>query len=161
MKPQTITRAFAFSAVAIAALLGGLLTQNAIQAQEEEESGVVVGTYEPQQVADQSGLNEKLMQDMSGLQERMLTAQQEGNQQEMQQVQAEAQQIQQAAVADFEAQVEAALPKVAEDTGSDIIAVQVAYVAEGIETKDVTNEIIAEINGGVAPTQQLAPVQPQ
>lgn len=150
-------RVLAFSTIAVAAVLTAFMAQNTTQAQEQT-SGIIVGTYEPQRVAEQYGINEKLMEGMAGLQQRMQAAQQQGDQQEMQQIQAEAQQVQNDVIGEFENEVEAVLPSVAEETGADIIAVQVAYVAEGIETKDVTNEVIAEMNGGAA---QEADEQPE
>lgn len=157
MATRPTMRVLAFSTIAVAAVLTAFMAQNTTQAQEEA-SGIIVGTYEPQRVAEQYGINEKLMEGMTGLQQRMQAAQQTGDQQEMQQIQAEAQQVQNDVIGEFEKEVEAVLPSVAEETGADIIAVQVAYVAEGIETKDVTNEVIAEMNGGAA---QEADEQPE
>lgn len=148
-------RLLALGTIAVVALGGAFLAQDAIQAQEETTqtqeaaigSEIIVGTYEPQRVAEQYGINAKLMQQMAGLQQRMQTAQQQNNQQEMQQIQAEAQQVQQDVIGEFEQKIEDALPAVAEETGVDVVAVQVAYLAEGIETRDVTNELIAEMGG--------------
>lgn len=162
MNTPMTPRALALCTIAVAALAGALLAQDNIQAQEEEtaaqaqeQTDIVVGTYEPQQVAERYGINQKLMEGLTGLQERMQTAQQQGDQQAMQEIQAEAQQVQEDVVSEFEKEVEDAMAAVAEETGADIIAVQVAYLAEGIETKDVTNELIEEMDLEPAPGAEI------
>ncbi len=50
------------------------------------------------------------------------------------------------------------MPQVAEDAGVQIIAVNVAYTAEGITTKDVTEAVISQMGGG-APAPQTVPQQ--
>jgi len=128
---------------------------------------LAVGTYSVEDVAAQSGLQQQMQQEMSGLQIRMQEAQQEGDQAAMQQIQTEAGQIQERIVADFENSLDAAMPAVAEKAGVKIIAADVSYAADDVETRDVTNDIIAEMNGGAAPTpdipglQQLPAPQPQ
>lgn len=145
MTTQTTRRIVTAAFVAAIALCGALVAQDTIQA--EEGAAITVGTYEPQEAAQKTGLNNQITQAMSGLQERMMAAQQQGNQQEMQKIQAEAQQIQQDVVEDFQSRMKAAMPAVAKATGTDIIAIRVSYAAEGIETKDVTDELIKEMTG--------------
>lgn len=147
--------------VCAASAFGLLLTQDSTRAQEET-SGIAVGTYEPGQVAQQTGLQQKMTEQMSGLQQRMQQAQQDGDQEAMQAIQGEAQQIQQKAVEDFESSIDEAMPKIAESAGVQIIAVEVSYAADGIETKDVTAAIIEEL-GGAAPQPQISlpPTQQQ
>lgn len=148
MATSMTPRVLALATIAAAAIAAALLAQTAIQAQESTptDTSIVVGTYELQDVAEQYGINQKLMEGMSGLQERMMAAQQQGDQEEMQRIQAEAQQIQDDVVTTFEDEIEAAMPNVAEQTGADIIAVEVGYIGEDIETKDVTQELIAEMD---------------
>lgn len=139
-------RVYVLGGIAIAALAAVIAAQGNLYAQEED-AGIVVGTYEPQQIAQQTGLQQKIQGEMQGLQQRMQSAQQQGDRQAMQQIQQEAQQIQQRMITEFEDDMDAAMPDVAKETGADIIAAQVSYTADGIETKDVTNEIVAKMGG--------------
>lgn len=156
-RPQT-RRLAGFAVVASAAVIVALAPDRATQAQASPAE-IVVGTYQPQQAAEQAGLNEQLVQAMSGLQERMVAAQQQGDQQAMQQIQAEARQVQQGIVQEFQTKIEQAMPAVAETAGVDIIAVQIAYTADGIATKDVTQNVVAELNGGKAMPSEQPEVQ--
>lgn len=146
--------------VLIAALLvltaGLSLTAADLHAQDAESAEVVVGTYQVQQVAQAVGLQQKMMQQMQGLQQRMETAQQAGDQAAMQQIQTEAQQIQQDVAAEFQTDVEAVMPQIAEETGATIIATDVTYTAPGVSTEDVTQAVIAAINGTTAPSGEEA-----
>lgn len=148
MAPRIVTRALILGGIAAAAVLAAVATQGTLQAQETESSGIVVGTYAPGDVAQHTGLQQRMQEGIEDLQQRMQLAQQAGNQQEMREIQAEAQQLQQDIVADFESSVDAAMADVAKAADVDIIAIEVSYAAPGIETKDVTQEIIGQLNGG-------------
>lgn len=151
MVTRSSTRILTLCGIAIVAVAAVFAAQGTLQAQESEASGIVVGTYTPRDVAQQVGLEEKMRGEMEGLQQRMQAAQQQGNQQEMQSIQAEAQQVQQRIIGDFESNMDAAMAEVAEQTGVDVIAIEVSYTAPGIETKDVTSEIVAQLQGDDAP----------
>lgn len=140
--------------VCAASALSLLLTQGATRAQEKAPA-ITVGTFEPGLVAQQTGLQQKVIGQMGGLQERMQQAQQTGNQEEMQKIQGEAQAIQKKAVEEFEAAIDKALPEVAKAAGVQIIVVEVAYMAEGIETKDLTAEVVTQL-GGEAPQAEIS-----
>jgi len=141
-----------------------VLSQNTTRAQEAAPA-MVLGTFEPAQVAQESGMQAKMqamMQEkMGGLRERAQAAQQSGDQAAMQQIQAEAQQIQMDAVKEFQDALDATLPKVAEEAGVQIIAVEYAFTAPGIETKDLTAEIVAALGGGTPPVEIVVPDAPQ
>lgn len=122
-----------------------------LDAQEDAVAEVLVGTYEPQQVAQAAGLQEQVMQQMSGLQQRAQEAQQAGDEAAMQQIQAEAQQIQQEAADRFIADLEAVMPQVAAATGATIIATDVTYAAPGVVTEDVTQAVVEAMQGTAAP----------
>jgi cell fate (sporulation/competence/biofilm development) regulator YlbF (YheA/YmcA/DUF963 family) len=87
-----------------------------------------------------------MTEQMEGLQQRMQAAQQAGNQEEIQRIQAAAQQIQENVVAEFENNVNAALPAVAQEAGAQVIAIEVSYAAPGIETRDLTTDIATHLN---------------
>jgi hypothetical protein len=138
----SLKRTLAVTGIALVALAGGFLLQTDAQAQGEEGAEIIVGTYQPQQVAQAIDFQQNLMQQMQGLQQRAQKAQQEQDQAALQQLQQEAQKIQQDAAQQFLADVEAVMPQVAETTGADIIATEVTYTADGITTEDVTQAII-------------------
>ena len=146
-------RIMILTGVCAASALGLLLTQDATRA--EEKAAITVGTFEPGLVAQQTGLQQKVMEQMGVLQERMQAAQQSGNQEEMKKIQGEAQTIQQNAVAEFEAAIDKALPEVAKAAGVQLIAIDIAFMAEGIETKDLTAEVVAKL-GGEAPQPEIS-----
>lgn len=135
---------------ALALVAGLLVTGSGLQAQDDAASAVAVGTYDPQQVAQASGFEQKMMQEMQGLQERAQTAQQEGDQATLQQVQQEAQQIQQDATSRLIADIEAVMPQVAASEGVQVIATEVTYTAEGVSTTDVTQSVIDAMGAGTA-----------
>lgn len=139
----------ALIAGAVALVLVAFFVSSAMNAQEDA-SEIIVGTYDPQQVAEAVGYQQRVMQRMEGLQERMQQAQQTGDQQAMQQIQTEAQQIQQDTAMELVGEIEATMPQVAADTGATIIATDVAYTAPGVATEDVTPAVIAAM-GAEAP----------
>lgn len=145
------------SVIAIAAVIGATVPWSTLRAQEDTGAHIVVGTYQPQQVAQDLGLQQMMMQKLQGLQQRMQTAQQQGNREEMQRIQSEAQQIQQEAVNDFQTKMDDAMPAVAKAAGVDIIAVGVAYTAPGIETKDVTGEVVAQVKSSMEQPEATVP----
>lgn len=137
-------RVLMVAGVAFVAAVGLLVSINTSQAQED----LVVGTFDPQEVAMNTGLQEKMQGQMEGLRQRAQEAQQNSDQSAMQQIQMDAQKIQQEVIQEFEASMSEVMPAVAEAAGVKIIAQGVAYTAPGIETKDLTSEIIAEMGGG-------------
>lgn len=146
-----LTQQILTAATMTLALVG--LLPSTLSAQESQSAEIVVGTYEPQQVAEAAGFQERMMAGMQGLQQRMQQAQQEGDQQAMQQIQVEAQQIEQDIAGQFLAEIEAVMPRVAEETGATIITTTVSYAAEGVATEDVTQAVIAAMESEAAPAE--------
>jgi hypothetical protein len=143
------------AAVALLLAAGVLSSGSALDAQAEAGAEILVGTYQPQQVAQAVGFQQRVMQNMVGLQERAQQAQAAGDQQAMQQIQAEAQQIEQQAASDLLAEIEAVMPQVAEKTGALIIATGVSYAAPGVTTEDVTETVIAALGSEAAPNAEV------
>jgi Skp family chaperone for outer membrane proteins len=139
----------ALIAGAVGLVLVAFFVSSTMNAQEDA-SEIIVGTYDPQKVAEAVGYQQRVMQRMEGLQERMQQAQQAGDQQAMQEIQTEAQQIQQDTAMELVGEIEATMPQVAAATGATIIATDVAYTAPGVATEDVTAAVIAAM-GGEAP----------
>lgn len=155
MSVRTLKPVLATGAAVLLLAAGAFLAGSDLHAQGDEGAQVVVGTYNPQQVAQAMGLQQQMMQEMQALQQRAQEAQQSGDQQAMQEIQAEAQQIQQETADRFMADVEGVMAQVAESTGASIIATEVTYTGPGVTTQDVTQAVI-EALGGAAP----APEQP-
>jgi len=124
-----------------------------------ETGSITVGTYSPDQVAQQVGLEARMMQEFQGLEQRAAEAQQNGDQAAMQQIQADAQQIQERVVNEFQTALDAAMPTVAEATGVQIIAMEVGYTADGINTRDITAEMVEGMDFE-APAAPAAPALP-
>jgi hypothetical protein len=150
---------FATAALALIgaiAMLPSLKAQDRSQTQRPAETGmqapdapaqeIVVGTYDPQAVAEQAGVPQRIEAAMQPFQQRLVAAQQEGDQQAMQQIQVEAQQVQQTMAAEFFAEVGDAMPPVARRAGVDVIAAEVAYAAPGVTTKDLTTEVVRAVS---------------
>jgi hypothetical protein len=150
-------KSFLFSGIFAAALVAFVAVHGGVSAQEADGSGISVGTYNPQQIAQQSGIQQKMMQGMQGLQQRAQQAQQTGNQQEMQQIQMEAQKIQQQIIGEFQTGMNNAIATVAEKEGLDLVVIQVAYAAPGIQSRDITQAILEEMGLG----QQAMATPPQ
>lgn len=143
-----LTRKPALTVAALALALAAVLLAPAADVSAQDDGGIVVGTYQAQQVAQAVGFQQQIMQQMQGLQQRAQEAQQSGDQQAMQQIQMEAQQIQQDATAELLADIEAVLPQVAEETGATIIATDVTWSADSVTTEDVTQAIIDAMGAG-------------
>jgi len=151
MRKTISTRAMVLGGVAIAAMLGVLAAQPMVKAQDDGAASIVAGSYNPQSIAQQIGLEQQLMAEMGGLQQRMMEAQQNGDQDAMQQIQIEAQQIQEDIVGKFETDMEAAMPEVAAEAGVQMIAIEISWTAPGVETKDITQDIVDALGGPAAP----------
>ena len=139
-----------------AALLALLVAVNDIGAQEKK-AGLVIGTFDPQQVAEQTGIQQRMMKAMEGLQQRAETAQQTGDQQAMMAIQQEAMQIQEQIAGDFEKEMTDAMPKVAAKAGVHAIVMEVSYSSDEVEVKDVTAQLLAELARGGAAAPAAAP----
>lgn len=143
-----------FAAGTLALALVAVLLSSPLHAQGEPSAEILVGTYQPQQVAEAVGFQQKVMQDMQGLQQRAQQAQQEGDQEALQQLQVEAQQIEQQAAARFLADIDAVMPQVAEAAGAHVVVTDVTYAAPGVATEDLTEAVIEALGAEVAPAAE-------
>lgn len=135
--------------VGLAAALAVLVLVPGLSAQEEaEDAQIVVGVYQPQQVAEATGLQQRMMEQMQGLQQRAQQAQQEGDQAAMQQIQMEAQQMQEDASNEFVERLGGVMQQVAESIGADLITTDVSWSAPGVTTQDVTQAVIDAMSAG-------------
>lgn len=154
MKKKMSTRSLVFGGIAIAAVLGLMASHATVRAADEGHAGIAVGTYSPQMIAQRVGLQEKMMAQMGALQERAMAAQAEQDTEALQQIQLEAQQIEQAVIGEFQADLDGAIPGVAEEAGVQIVAIEVSWTAPGIETVDVSSAI-AEALGAPEASMEL------
>lgn len=135
--------------VGLAAALAVLVLVPGLSAQEEaEDAQIVVGVYQPQQVAEATGVQQRMMEQMQGLQQRAQQAQQEGDQAAMQQIQMEAQQMQEDATNEFVERLSGVMQQVAESIGADLITTDVSWSAPGVTTQDVTQAVIDAMSAG-------------
>lgn len=145
---RRLTNPFVVS-VGLAAALAVLVLVPGLSAQEEaEDAQIVVGVYQPQQVAEATGLQQRMMEQMQGLQQRAQQAQQEGDQAAMQQIQMEAQQMQEDATNEFVERLGGVMQQVAESIGADLITTDVSWSAPGVTTQDVTQAVIDAMSAG-------------
>ncbi|MEX0744422.1 MAG: hypothetical protein WD118_02370 [Phycisphaeraceae bacterium] len=159
MTTSTIQRGLFGGLVAVALAAGAavLTTPSVGQAQQGEGGEVRIGTYQPEQVFSSFHGREALMQDFQELQMQAQQAQQQGDQEQLMQLQQQLQQAQQEIIGTFESAVEEAMPEVAEQAGVQVVAIEVVYTAEGIESQDVTTELIEKINEGHEAPEPIVP----
>lgn len=117
------------------------------QLEAAENGELVVGTYKPQQVFQQSEGQQELMEAFQEAQGSMQAAQEEGDQQKMQKLQSDMREKQEEIIGKFQDELEKVLPEVADATGVDIIAQGVEYTADDIDEKDVTDDVIKAMGG--------------
>lgn len=126
------------------------------------EAELRVGTYDPQSVLEQHPAHEELWQTAQSTQSEMQKAQQEENYEKVQQLQQEYQQKRNQILDDFEADIDEALPEVAEDTGVQVVALEVVYTGDEVQTQDITPDLVEELNDNQEDTQEDgAPVSPE
>ncbi|MGM0578429.1 MAG: hypothetical protein ACQEXJ_22075 [Myxococcota bacterium] len=143
MAPRTILT----SAVAALALLLVAPSTSAEPAKDGAPK-LEVGTYEPQVVFESYPGKKKAMEDMAKVQADMQKAQQQGDQQQMMQLQQKAQAQQKKVLDDFEKAVRETVPDVAKAEGIDLVAVEVSYASDEVETVDLTQKIIGALKKG-------------
>jgi len=157
MKLSSVVAALALVAVAAVAI-------NTARGQAADEAGLTVGTYDPQQAFQQYPGREQLMAQMQQLQQQFMQAQQQNDTATAQNVQQQVQRLQQTAVRDFQQAVQKVMPKVAQEAGTQIIALQVAYKSPDVQVKDVTATVVEKLKakggGGAQPQQPNLPRQP-
>ncbi len=145
-------------AVVFALLLGlsAAVSHYAGAQQAEGEAAVRVGTYDPEAVFQQYPGYAELM-------EAVQTAQQElegADQQAIMQAQQRIQELQAEVIRDFQADVDRALPDVARNAELQLVAIEVAYATDGIETVDITAQLAEAVSDAEAPAEEPAPPVP-
>lgn len=152
---------FVFGGTLALALLGASVGVASMQDQPDRESdrekASQVGTYEPQAVFQNSPHSATLTERLAPLQQEAQQAAQEGDQQRAIEIQGRMQTIQNEVVQEFLSDVEAAIPNVAAEAGMKIVALDVVWVDPELgEPKDISNDLVAELNGN-APANDEGP----
>ena len=148
-KARTLTAVLAAVAVAGAAAVT-LNTNVAAQAEESAASGnasITVGTYKPRQAFQAYPGRSESMKKLQDMQSQAQQAQQNGDQQKLQQLSQSMQQEQQRIVQKFREDVDKVMPKVAKESGVDLVAMEVVYQGDGVQTKDLTKQVVSQLGG--------------
>lgn len=114
--------------------------------EQETEADLQVGTYDPQSVLEQHPAHEELWQAAQSTQSEMQKAQEQDDYEQVQQLQKQYQEKRNQILDDFEADIDEAIPEVAEDAGVQVVALEVVYTDDNIQTKDITSELVDELN---------------
>lgn len=144
-----------------------LLEEQAAEERKKDADGkedrMRVGVYHPQQVFTSSKLGERMQRDFEEIHRELQSAQQEGDQQRMEQLQMRAQQAQQQLIASFEQNIERIIPRVAREEEVQLVAMEILYAAEEVETRDLTEAVVKHLDAAMAddPERPQEPQQPQ
>lgn len=135
------------------------------QSEARPESAFQVGTYNPEEVFQSHSAQEELAEASQTARTQLQQAQQADNQEEMEGIQQEYQATQSRIVEKFRSDVDEKLPEAAEAAGVQVIATEVVYTAEDVETKDITPALIEALSEGNGEDEDQAPAalpfQPQ
>ncbi|MFP4027755.1 MAG: hypothetical protein ACLFWL_08200 [Candidatus Brocadiia bacterium] len=146
---------FATLTLAVLAIAGA----THVRAEGADNAKTVVGIYEPQRAFQQYPGRAKLMKAYQSVQKDMAKAREEGDQQKTQQLQQQLQQKQEEVIEEFENKVEKALPTIARKEELKLVATEVVYTADNVETKDVTTAVMEAIGGGEEEKPRTVPRQ--
>ncbi len=116
---------------------------------EEAEVSVQIGTFNSERTLQTHPVQAELQKALSKAQNQMQEAQQEGDQQKMQQIQQQYEQTHDKLIEKFEQDVGEAMPAAAEEADVKVVALEVLYKAAGVQTKDITFEVIKIINENI------------
>ncbi len=147
--------------VAIAAVTFLWAGQPEARADQQAQGITRVGTFDIEQVFQTYPGREDMMEAQQEAQPQMAEAQQEGDHQKMQEIQQQLQQKQQEVIDTFHDDVEAELPDIADDANVQVIAVEVEWTADGIDTTDVTDDVVEALGGEVVEEEPMLPPMPE
>ncbi|MFO8006725.1 MAG: hypothetical protein R6V05_03225 [Candidatus Brocadiia bacterium] len=162
---RKVRRLVAIAVLVIAAItvaLAGRLDAQAqaLQRTEAEPRRVAqVGTYDPQKAFEQSPAQEELMEAYEASLPALREAEQKGDQQKAQQLQQKLVQKREQLIGEFQNDVRAALPDVAKAAGVQVVALDIVYTEESVNTKDITPQIVEAIADGPPGEEALPPLR--
>lgn len=143
---RKLTFAALFATVAIGGLiLAAQVYAGSHEADEAEAAEMAVGTYEPM-VAFQShpGFRE-LEEKGQAAQAEMQQAQETQDQEAMMRIHQQFQMDQQRIIEQFHNDLDQVMPKVAEREDVHVVAMEIVYSRPNVETRDVTEAVVAEL----------------
>jgi len=142
------------AAVALATVvLGGWVVRSSHAQMDQADAAMAVGVYQPQAVFNEHPVREEMIGELERVQLQMQQAQQAGDTQRIMELQSQMEQKQQEVVERFQQDLNRVMPRVAEEAGVKVVAVQVAYVADDVQTKDVTQQVIASVREAAGATE--------
>jgi Skp family chaperone for outer membrane proteins len=135
---------FLLCAVAAVAMLSG----GAAVAQDSGsgDGEITVGTYDMRAIFQAYDGRQEFMQRAQEIQQQAQAAQQAGDRQKLQQLQQQMQQEQQKMGMKLTEAIDGIIANVAEEQGLEVVVSEVLYSVDAVETKDVTDAIIKEVN---------------
>ncbi len=143
------------------AMFAGSLSAQAQDAPEKPQSTFQVGTYDPEAAFQQHPAQVELGEASQTAQAQMQAAQQEGDQQKLQQIQQQFEQTRGQVIEKFYRDVNQTMPTAAKAADVKVVAVEVSYTANDVETRDITPQLIAAFDGPREDTPLDAPEKPQ
>jgi Skp family chaperone for outer membrane proteins len=141
-----ITIFFCCAVAGLAMLATGLATAEEPAGGDDAE--ITVGTYDMRAIFSAYDGRQAFMKRAQEIQRQAQAAQQAGDRQKLQQLQQQMQQEQQKMGAQLQQDIDDVIADVAKEQGVDIVAPEVLYSVPSVSTKNVTQAIIAELNGG-------------
>ena len=156
----------AVMAIAVAAAVSTTGLSPSLAQEQQAGPQIKVGLFNFRQVLEVHPGRTEAEQRMQQLEQQAQQAQQEQDQQAFMQAYQQIQQVQQDYFNQFQEDLGEAMNAVVEESGAQIIAIQIedvetlTYTAENVETEDVTNLVIREITDGEleeAPAPQPLP----
>ncbi len=139
-----------FAALLAVVVAGGLIVAAQVQAgshenDEDQDARIAVGTYNPGQAFESHPKRHELEETAQAAQAQMQQAQQAEDRQAMMRIQQEFQMNQQRIIQEFQNDVEKVMPTVVEAENVHVVAMEIVYARPEVETKDVTQAVIAEL----------------
>lgn len=150
MSTNNPIRSLAFPALLTAGLVLGAVVAvgphtDAQAQQQDAEPAMKVGVYDQQALFQEYPGSEELMQYFQQIESDMQEARQAGDQEKMQQLQQATEQKRNEVVEKFQDAVQEALPQVAGEENVKVVAMQVVYTADDVQTTNLTEPLAAAI----------------
>lgn len=131
------------------------------QAQQAENNGIRIGTFDPERVFQQyHGINE-LIALSQRLQAEAQQAQMQGNQQRLMELQMEMQEGQMRVINQFQEDVQRLVPDIARENDIKIVAVEITYIADEYgEPEDISRKLVEKLNAEAPQTEGMEGMDP-
>lgn len=136
----------------VALVCAGLaITASADHHGEEDaaHAGLAVGTYQQEAAFQNYHRTQELMAYAQELEAEAMEAQQTGDHQKLMELQTQMQQRQNETIESFFNDIERILPDLAREQNVQVVAVEIQYIAPNIESKDITELLVRQLNADV------------